>query len=437
MNIKLTLYLTAVLALAIVAVVFVVNPRQKSIEHKEAGAKMVFHVRAADITGMTIRNKNGSFVLHKGTDGGWRIASPVTTSADTAVVAPIASSLAALKYEKMIGALDPAAFGLIPARITATVTTASRATYTLRIGTPAPIGYYRYAEATNGTPGIFTVSDALRQQLDDTLFQLRDKGMLRLDRSDIAAVAFTERARPVFTLARQKGTWVFTRPSYNRVKASVINDMMLRLANMEATDIMDGKQNMKRMGLEKPSKVISIRLMNNKLYTVAIGNDAGSNGVYATVSGRGPVYVTNAASVSAFTGPVADMIDHGLLSQNRYAVSSVKVTMGKKTALLTKKSYNVWDRNGAAFTDVTDVNNLLDALTSLRARRFVRSRGTLRHAPVTLTVVGTGSPTTTTISIGGRADGIVYARTSIDPRLAELKPADAAAVETSARNVLK
>ena len=306
MNIKLTVYLTAVLALAIIAAVFVINPRQKASERLLM--KNVFTIPGGSDAGrIEIQNKNGDFVLKKNAQGLWIIVSPINTGADEAAVKNLLGAFETLRYVKKIGAGALSEFGLSPASITATVTMQGDRAYGLRIGSAAPLGENYYAMASGGIPGIFTVSGWTRKQLDSTLFELRSKSLITLKQSDIASVSFTRDSKPVYTLQKAKGVWTMTRPSRHAVKASLVNDMLFRLATIKANAILDDAQNLKSMGLEKPLEVISIVRMDNKRYSITIGRTADNESVYAMVAGRPEVYSISKSVPLIFETPVQEL----------------------------------------------------------------------------------------------------------------------------------
>ncbi len=436
MNIKLTVYLTALLALAVVAVVFVINPRHEAAEQMQS--KRVFHIqRTGAVSTIDLKNGNGSFTLNKNSQGTWVIISPVATGADQTVVNALLTALTTLSYKKKIGTGTLSAFGLSPASITATVTLRDKQAYSLQIGAAAPLGKNYYAVASNGTRGIFTVTSWIRGQLDDTLFQLRDKAPITVSRNDLSAIGFTSNARPVYTLRRKNGVWFITKPKLNRVRPSVVNGMVFQLENLRASNIIDSGMNPGAMGLEKPSEVISILLMDGKNYTITIGKHEGPDHVYAMVSGKKPVYVINTGLVTALKKNTGGMVDTRLLTEDTFAVSALTVIRDGKAVVLTRKSYNTWEKNGVPFTDSGVVNDLVGTLTTMKASRFVGNRSLLKQAVLTFTVSGTVQPVTTTIAIGPVNAGTVYARTSIDPRLAVVAPADARRIETEVRTIFQ
>ncbi len=306
MNIKITVYLTAVLALAVIAVVFVINPRHKAEEQLQM--KHVFTIPGGGaVIGVDLHNKNGNFVLKKDTKGTWSIVSPVNTGADEAAVNTLLSAFESLRYGKRIGAGTLSAFGLSPASITATVTIQGNRAYGLSVGAAVPLGENYYATDSNGIPGIFTVSGWIRKQLDGTLFELRSKSLITLSQNDIASISFTKDSRPVYTLQKVKDVWTITKPSRHAVKTSLINDMLFRLTTMKANAILDDAKDLKSMGLEKPLEVISIVRMDNKRYSIKIGKNTDNNSVYAMVAGRPEVYRISKSVPAIFETPVRYM----------------------------------------------------------------------------------------------------------------------------------
>ncbi|MGC8684399.1 MAG: DUF4340 domain-containing protein [bacterium] len=435
MNIKLTVYLTIILAIAIVAVVFIINPHHNA--EKKIQDKRVFQINTEGIKSITITNRNGDFTLVKSSPNGWIITSPVNTEADVSTVNTMVSSIATLNYEKKIGNGDLTAFGLSPASITATVISSDNRSYTIKIGNPTPIGAYYYAIADNGIHGIFTINNWLETQLDANLFKLRDKKPLNISQSDLLAISFTKDSKPVYTLEKEKDIWIFTKPAYNRLKTSILNDLAFRLTNLDASNILDNVTDLNSLGLEKPSEVISILLMNNKHYTIKIGKSADQNSVYAVVSGKNPVYVINKSLLEVFDKPITDMIDRRLLTEDSFAISNIEINHDGRSVLLSKKSYNQWSKNGAPFTAVSDINDLLNTLTSIKAEKFIYNVSPLKTPAYTFTITGTVPPTTTTISLSDLNKTPVYAKTSIDPRLAVLNTNDVNALEKSIKSIYK
>ncbi len=436
MNIKLTVYLTAVLALAVVAVIFIINPRHKGEEQLQS--KQVFRIHhPGPARAITLKNGNGDFSLIRNAQGKWMIAAPVATRADQTVVTALLTAMTTLRYQTKIGAGALSAFGLSPASITATVTFPDETTYSLQVGAEAPLGKNYYAVASDGTRGIFTVTSWLRSQLDDTLFQLRNKAPVSLSQEEITAIGFTSGAQPVYTLQRKGGVWYITKPSLNRVRPSVINGMVFQLANLRATNIIDGVSDLSGMGLEKPSEVISIVLMDGKHDTITIGKNADPSHAYAMVKGKKPVYVINADFAAAMKKNVSEMVDTRLMSQDSFAVSSVTVVRSGKAVVLTKKSNNTWEKNGAPFTGSGTVNDLVGELSSMKAVRFTAPQSPFGKAAITFTVSGSVQPAVTTIAISPVIAGTAYARTSIDPRRAVIAPGDVRKLEADVQKIFQ
>lgn len=435
MNIKLTVYLTIILALAIIAVVFVVNPHHNA-EIKEMD-KRVFHLKTEAIVKITINNRNGNFIIVKSGPNKWNITSPVNTEADTSTVNTIVSSIDTLNYEKKIGNGDLTSFGLNPATITATVTSSDNRVYTLKIGSPTPIGVYYYAIADNGTNGIFTINNWLETQLDANLFKLRNKKPFNISQNELIAVSFTKNSKPVYSLQKEKDIWIFTKPNYNRLKTSIFNDLAFQLTNLTASNILDNVTNLKDLGLEKPSAVISILLMNHKHYLIKIGKPAEQNSIYATFSDEKPVYVINKSILDTFNKPIEDMIDKRLLPVDSFAISSIEMNHEGKLISLTKKSYNEWQKNGTTFTNVSHINNLLNALTSLKAEQFTYNITEFKTPAFTFTITSSVEPTTTTLLFSNLNKKVVYAKTSIDPRLAIINSNEIGTLEKSIKEIYK
>jgi len=436
MNIKLTVYLTILLAIGIILVIFVVNPGSKqTIMGKQIKGKRVFNMSGGSIKKIEMRNNHGNFIIRRNKHGGWSIISPVIANADKAIVSTIINGVKTLNYERQIGSGTLSAFGLSPASITATVTLSDKRFYRLEIGGRTPVGQYYYAKAGNGTPGIFTITNWIRNRLNDSLFQIRDKSVISLSRNNITSISFVKNSRPIYILKKSNGVWAFEKPSYNRIKVPVINGMLFRLTNLTADNIIDNISNLKNMGLEKPSEIISIGMRNNKLYNIKIGKDAGRNKAYATVTGQKPVYVINKTILPVFDKSPDNMIDNRLLIQSKWAVSSIEIILNGKAVMLTKKSYGKWYKNGVKFTDTGSINKLFDSLTSINAEKFISSTGALKHAALTFTIIGTMPPTTTTLSFGSGKDKVVYAKTSIDPRVAVLNAGAVDALKTYVKRI--
>lgn len=431
MNIKLTVYLTVVLAIAIAAVVFVMNPRNKRMARERIEEKKVFAADIGPVTGLEIQNARGSVVLKQSTPGTWTITSPVHARADVSAVNAIVDGIKSLTYQKEIGKGGLSAYGLSPASITATVTSSARQVYKLEIGGAAPVGSSYYATAGNGHAGVFTLAGWMRNRLDEDLFQLRDKNLLAVPRSSIASITFTRDARTVYTIRKHDGQWVFEKPAYNRVRPSSMDDMLFKLTGLAATTIIDDPSGLKNTGLEKPAAVISIVLMDNGRDSILIGRNAGKNSIYARVAGQKPVYVVRKDAFSPFTGAMKNMIDDRLLAQRSWDVSSIIVAGEGKRAVFSKKNGRDWYKNGSRFTGTAFIDGFLGKLLSLRAAKFVREPGLFRKTAVTFTVTGTTQPTSTTVLLGNKSGNSVYAKTSLDPRLAVLPAADVRALESS------
>ncbi|MCL4558833.1 MAG: DUF4340 domain-containing protein, partial [Deltaproteobacteria bacterium] len=384
MNFKLTLYLTVVLAVALGIVLFVVKPRNStSITKARIEARRVFKMDGSSIEKVSVENEHGSFTVQQSSPGNWTIVSPVHTGTDRTVINGIVNGIKTLDYERNIGAGPLSAFGLSPASITATVTSSDNRVYTVEIGTKTPVGEYYYARAVHGRGGIFTITGWIRNELDSTLFHLRDKSVLSIPRNDIEGISFSKKGRPAYALKQSNGVWFFARPSYNRLKTAFLNDMLFKLTNLTATNIIDDASGLRGTGLEKPSAIIGILGSDNRKFDLKIGKEADRNDVYAAVSGRPPVYVINKGILSTFDKPVGTMVDDKLLMQSKWSLSSVEIVWHGRAVTLSRKDYTHWLKDGSPYAGTKDVSGLIDTLTSAGAERFVEKERQAENAAIT------------------------------------------------------
>ncbi|MCL4477911.1 MAG: DUF4340 domain-containing protein [Deltaproteobacteria bacterium] len=434
MNYKLTIILAGILVI-LIAGILIVRHGKVGIYGTVLKEKRVFNIINGDISRIDLSNKNGNFVIKKDTSGKWIITHPIKTNVDTSTLNTFISVIQNLNYERNIGTGSLTSFGLSPASITATVTSSDKKTYKLEIGNKTPINQDYYAMAYNGSKGIFTITKWVRDNMDKNLFDLRNKYVVKVGWNDVKSITFKKKGITAYSLAKNDNVWSFKKPSYNRIKNSIMNNMIFELANLKASNIIDNFTDIAKLGLERPLENIIITTMNNKQYDIKIGNSVNNNEYAMLNDQKQHVYVILKSVLSAFDKPIGQMIDKKLLTQNQWNISSIMFVNNGSAVILKKNAKAQWDKNGTLYTKVSYVNKLIHDLTSLNATGFIGNTDLLKEPALTFTITSATAPTMTTISFGNYNSRVVYAKTSIDPRLAELPVLAVRSLEADVKSI--
>jgi hypothetical protein len=345
---KLIIYLLILAALS--AYVYIVEIRQREQQNAEKQkAEKLVHLDRPEITQIALDSeKKGKIVLKKAA-GTWVISSPVKTRADEYALDGLLTTISSAAQEKLLLDKDVkwSDYGLEKPTFTVTIGTKKIAAR-IFFGNQNPSKSSYYVRV-NKSPKLLLVADTLKNALNKTLFELRDKTVLSRAPSDISRLSINLGDKIAEFKRETKDKWMMVKPKRIRVKRDVIDQNLRVLTNLKATDILDSpKKDGDPYGLKRPYK--TILLAGNKPDQVLIlGNvvkkdngSASSNDVYARVKGLDTVYVLDKRSLARLQTDPKQIQDRSLVTLGPADVNKFEIQLEGETWEASREKEGKW-----------------------------------------------------------------------------------------------
>jgi Domain of unknown function (DUF4340) len=206
------------------------KPTEDNAAASASGAPVILKVNAADVTQLTVKQKQADPVkVQKADAGRWQITQPKRYRADQETVAGILSTLSGLSADRVVEdkASNLKQYGLDPAAAELDITGKGQGTRQLLLGDDTPTGGDVYA-ALAGDPRVFTVSSFNKTSLDKSLNDLRDKSLLTVDADQVSHVALVRKGQEI-EFGRTKDGWQILKPSSSPADSSAVNGLIRSL----------------------------------------------------------------------------------------------------------------------------------------------------------------------------------------------------------------
>lgn len=338
---KVLIYFGILVALA--SYVYFVEIRYKKEQQtRKAEAERITKIDKDKIGEVDLTSKDGAKIVVRKMDKNWVMAEPVKVNADQKAVNSLLTSFSDAQLEKIIKEKDVQwkEYDLEKPDFTVTARTRDDAV-TLYFGAanPAKTSYYLRKQGDNR---LLLVADTLKNSLNKSVFDLREKSVFTVAPSDVQKVVVVRDGKETELKREGPESWTMVKPESFRVKAAEISRGLIGLTNIQAKDIIDEpKKEGDPYGLDKPEYKILLDSKNRK-QTLLIGKAVGkqdspsSKDRYAKIEGQDTVYVIGSRDLTAFKTDPKELRDRSILSFKPKEIHKMEVTMDGKTWLVQK-----------------------------------------------------------------------------------------------------
>ena len=399
-----------------------------------------FAVEADKIEEITVKPESGEQTTLRKAGSDWQIAQPVSAQPDSAEVTGLTSNLSTLEVQSVVDENpgDLAEYGLAPPRIEVTFKAGGQE-HKLLVGRKTPPGTDLYAKRAD-EKRVFLIPSYLEGTFNKSTFDLRDKTVLKLDRDKIDSLGVTS-ARASLEFRKADGEWQMAAPVKARADFSTVDSIVSRLHTLQMKSLVAPEAaKLAEYGLDKPSATIRLGSGSSQAVLV-IGKEAGEGVVYAKDQSRPAIITIDATLVADATKEPGEYRQKDLFDARAFNSTRVEVTRGQETAVFEKtktkdkdgKEEEKWRQTAPAAKDAdqTKVDNLLSAVTGVRATGFVESAAKTGLDKPELTV-------TIRFDEGKREEKVAFARSGSDGYAARTGEPGAAKVDIAAiENIVK
>jgi Domain of unknown function (DUF4340) len=183
-------------------------------------------------TVFSITTAGGTVSLER-SDDGWQLVSPVAAAADSEAVARLLSSVSDAAHDRVVedSAADLSVFGLEHPQLTFSVTPIrSGKQQVLQLGNKNPGETFIYARNLDQPGRVVLLNSWLLGDLDRSVFQLRDKRLLRFDKEEVQSLTIIPDGEPEIRLTRNEDRWDIGARQKYRADADSVEAILSQLS---------------------------------------------------------------------------------------------------------------------------------------------------------------------------------------------------------------
>lgn len=390
----------------------------------DAKAKAFTELVADDIEEIEIKNADGvtSRVQRTGTD--WRLVAPDTADADDGVVGTVTSNLSTLEVQRVVdeNPSDLAQYGLNPPRIDIAFRLKDQKDFQrVLVGEKTPTGGDLFAKRPNEAR-VFLVSSYLDAIFNKTSFDLRDKAVLKFDRSQAQAVEIVSGAT-VTQFTGNGSDWRIARPIAARADYAAVEGLMTRLSSTFMQKIVVNEaSDLRPYGLDRPSLTATVTAGSAKA-TLIIGRADGEQRFAKDVS-RPEIFTVEETLFTELTKAIGEFRRKDVFDARAFTANRVEVKRGDQTVALEKTTVDgkeTWKNAAGQEVDLTKAEALMSQLSALRVTSFETAAHPSLKTPVLTATVRFDDTKTETVTIG-RTDMEAFAGRADEPGTAKIEP---------------
>ena len=262
----------------------------------ELKSKDVFGASPPEVARLDVSRGRGSLALAR-RKGVWWLEEPLTDLADRDVAERLAADLSSLRVTEFVPGTekaDLAALGLAPPVFRVTITDAKGAKHVLDLGSTRADGNSVYASRLGQ---VFTVGNAVLEELSKEAVSFRDRRLVRFERSDVTGVE-ARVARTRHSFVRNQSGWSV---DGRALIASGADDLLTAIADAESAGFLDEAQ-ARALGVRQPESEIVVALASGASWKVAVYPLRAERA--ATVSGRPGALTVEREAVDRLTAAI-------------------------------------------------------------------------------------------------------------------------------------
>lgn len=321
-----------------------IRQKEKTRVQKEQAEKIV-DLKKDDIVSVELQSQDRGKIELKRPAGHWVLLEPVKTKGDDEAIDTLLHSIVTGKREKTVKDkdVDWAEFGLDNPSLVAALGTKDRVTrIAFGSANPSKTSYYVRVDEN---PQLLLVTDAFKNAVNKTVFDLRDKAVVAVSAPDVSRLTVSKDGVETEILREEPDKWVMTKPERMRVKKSPAENAVRMLATLRARNILDEPSDKPdEYGFDKPALAATLAGKERE-ETLIVGKASGdekSSDRYATIKGHKLVYVIDGKALLAMKIDPASLQDRSVFSVDPQGIDKITVTLDSKTWEVAREKDNKW-----------------------------------------------------------------------------------------------
>lgn len=411
-GVKSTLILFVVLV-GLGAYIYFVDSKQP-LGDQTTKEKVFAGVNPDDIEELEIKAEDGERSQLKKEGEAWTIVSPITATSDAGELSSLTGALADTSVESVIDErpVDVKPFGLDPPRIEVVMRLkGKKEPQRLLVGSKTPAGEQLYAKVAD-QPRVFLISGGLDATFNKNTFALRDKSILKFDRSKAETIDLTS-GSTVLQFAKSGTEWKIVKPVAARADFSAVEGIVERLASAQMQGVAEPEaSDLRKYGLDKPAATMVVGTGSARA-TLTLGKTENAL-VYAKDAARPMVFTVAPTIKDDVFKKLDDVRRKDLFDSRSFTATRAEITRGSESYKFEKSKgkddKDVWKDAAGKDVDATKLDEFLSRLTALRATTFESAAAPALKSPVLRATITYDENKTETVTFGRMGSDVVAAR---------------------------
>lgn len=378
---KVLIYLIILVAVAAYLYLVEIKYKEKQ-ESAEKESKKIVQLDKDKIVEIDLQSQDkGKIELKKPSDT-WVLTAPVKAKADENAINALLASITDAQSEKVVLDKDVTwgEYGLDKPEFSVSIVTADKTT-TVSFGAqnPAKTSYYLRA---GDDPRLFLVTDTLKNALNKTVFDVRDKSVLGVAPAQVDRIVVTKDGTETELQRAPGDKWTMTKPEQIRVKNATIRQGLINLTNLAARRIIDEPQTEgDPYGLDKPQEKI-VLLGKDLDQTLLVGKSEEKVGRpgsapnrYVRVQGHDIVYLVDGQALKDIKTDPQELRDRALLTFKPLEIQKIELVLDGKKWLAVQSNDKKWtleEPEKKQLTDAWPVTGILWDLKDLEWKSMTK-----------------------------------------------------------------
>ncbi len=362
-------------------------------------------------------------------NGAWKLVEPAPADADATELSSITGGLSSLDIERVVDEkpADLAQYGLAPARIDVSFKVKGQpAEKRILLGDKTATGGDLYAKLPD-SPRVFLVSSFVESTFKKDPFSLRDKTILKVDRSKVDGF-IASACTTTLEFAKNGSDWAIVKPIAARADFGAVEGAIERLASANMQGITaDSASDLKQYGLDQPTATMTVKSGSSSA-TLTLGKTDNAV-VFARDASRPLIFTVAPTLRDDVIKPVGEFRRKDVFDFRSFTATRVEFTRGTDTQTFEKskskdkdgKDVDVWKDAKGATVDAMKIEDLLTKVSGLRASSFEATAPAALKTPA-VSVKAQFDSKTETVAIG-RSGADAFAARQDEPGAAKLDTA--------------
>jgi uncharacterized protein DUF4340 len=399
---------------------------------KDAPPK-ILSLQESDIRQLEVDHRDGENTVVKRNDANqWQIVAPKTLNADQGSVGSVTTAASSISADRVVdeNVTDLATYGLAPSVLTVKITTAKGKTTTLLVGEETPDGSV-YAKL-DGDPRLFSMSKSIKDSLDKSSKDLRDKHLLTFDRNTASRLELDIAKQPPIEFTRAgPNEWQILKPKPLRADSLQVEELLSRLKEAEMDPSLSDETANQYATSFASAPVAAMVMITDPAGQQKLEVRKSKDDYYAKSSVIEGVHkLTSADLTKFFDKKLEDFRNKKIFDFGFNDPTKIEIKDGAKAVAVEKSGEN-WNSSGKIMDSVS-VQALIDKLRDLSASKLVDTGFTT--ASIFMTVVSDQGKRTEKIQIAPAGKDFL-ARRDNDATLYQLDAMTVHDLQTAAGDV--